>query len=117
MAKMKKRKQAAAGIGLRVTNTNEEGGRKKRKAASESAAKIKKIADDDEGSDDEFDDVQVVRGAGGMRKKETRVEDMPLMAPGFRLWEGFADTVKDTDLGRLAKVSREHTENRDGKAY
>lgn len=113
----KKRKQAAAGIAARTNSTAGAGdgeGRKKRKAAEASCEKTKRIVYDE--SDDENDlagdlpelpasDMRVTRVE--VKGQEDKVEDMPLVAPGLRLWEAFADTVPGTEVGKLAKVSTE----------
>lgn len=66
---------------LAAADTVTEGGaRKKRKAAEDATAKAKNIVDDEDESDDELAiEVQTTRAR---RLRETRVEDMPLVARG-----------------------------------
>lgn len=101
----KKRTQAVAGI------RSEQDGRTKRKAAQDAALKTKQLVEDEyEGSDSDIDgevlaSYLVPSTSKKMKVVRDRVEDMPLVAPGLRLWKGFAKTVPGTDLAALTKVS------------
>lgn len=107
----KKRDQATAAIGVASEGT----GRKKRKAAERSSAKIRKIADEEDHTD-EGEVKNVTKGKSKAAKskpqeevvepKPTKPEDMPLFAPGLRLFEGFSDTIRNTEIAALTKVRR-----------
>lgn len=98
-----------------VTDADEGTSRKKRKAAEASEAKIKSLAADDD-DDGDFLDEPTPRDSRKKQKKrqvaqdendrqgEMKIEDMPLLAPGFRFFEGFSDTIRNTGIAALTKV-------------
>lgn len=98
----KKRTTTAAGI------AEAQGGRKKRQAARESEAKISRMVEDErDADDDDFDEVVSTRPdklQAVATPKLVRPEDMPLYAPGLRLFEGFSDTIRNTEIAALTKV-------------
>lgn len=99
----KKRTQTAAGI------AEAEGGRKKRKAARESEAKIQRMVEDERDADeDDFDVVAPTsreKKKPAIQQKPANPQDMPLYAPGLRLFERFSDTIRNTELATLTKAS------------
>lgn len=100
----KKRTSAAAGI-----RAEDEGrSTKKRKAAEVSRAKTREMTDVDAEYERDFDEELVrnsrSRSKKGGKPKQERVEAMPLFAPGLRLFEGFSDTIRNTEIAALTKV-------------
>lgn len=82
---------------------------KKRKAAEASSAKIKQIAEEYSGSENESDgetEVELPISARPKVQRDTeKVEDMPTVGPGLRLWERFTDAFEGFEIARLANVS------------
>ena len=106
-AKMAKRKLADDVYGVRGKGRMPN----KRKAAEASSEKIRRIAEDESHVDKEESDVEKVEEVpiaarpSAKRASTENVDEMPLVAPGLRLWEGFVEDFAGTELGKLAKVS------------
>lgn len=101
MAPNRKRPHAAAGIASQGRTS------KRRKAAEASTEKTKQMMND-ESEDEEtvatgLSTTHLDRNVRNTVQADD-VQDMPLVAPGLRLWESFSASVAGTDLAALTKV-------------